>query len=36
MAGVEKLIEKMHNQPNEIRPMEAKKVLESGGYYFIR
>lgn len=26
MAGVEKLIEKMHNQPNGIRPAEAEKV----------
>lgn len=36
MAGVEKLIEKMHNQPNGIRLTEAEKVLESGGYHFIR
>lgn len=36
MAGVEKLIEKMYNQPNGIRPAEAEKVLENGGYHFVR
>lgn len=36
MAGVEKLIEKMHNQPNGIRPAEAEKLLENGGYHFVR
>ena len=29
---VEKIIEKMHNQPNGIRCEEARKVLEHFGY----
>ena len=36
MAGTEKIMEKMHDQPNEIWLEEAKKVLKSGGYHFVR
>lgn len=32
MASVEKIIEKMKNQPNGIRLQEADKVLNSIGY----
>jgi predicted RNA binding protein YcfA (HicA-like mRNA interferase family) len=32
MASVDKIIEKMKNQPNGIRMSEADKVLVSGGY----
>lgn len=33
MSRVEKVIEKMRNQPKGIRPEEAEKVLLSLGYY---
>ncbi|MCL2138441.1 MAG: type II toxin-antitoxin system HicA family toxin [Treponema sp.] len=36
MAGVEKLISKMKNQPNGIRFEEAQRVLEARGYRFDR
>jgi len=36
MADIEKLIEKMRNQPNGISFQEAKKVLEARGFIFIR
>ena len=36
MASVEKLIEKMKNQPNGITFHEADKVLGAHGYRFIR
>ena len=32
MPSVEKIIEKMHQQPNGIRPEEADKVLRAFGY----
>ena len=32
MAGIEKIIAKMQNQPNGIRDVEAQKVLEYYGY----
>ena len=32
MAHVDKIIEKMKNQPNGIRMAEADKVLTAGGY----
>lgn len=32
MANVKKLIEKMQQQPNGIRPEEAEKVLKAYGY----
>ena len=32
MAGVEKLIEKMKRQPNNIKFSEAEKVLKAYGY----
>ncbi len=32
MASIEKLVEKMKNQPNGIRSAEAQKVLEYFGY----
>ena len=32
MAGIEKIIAKMKNQPNGIRDIEAQKVLEYYGY----
>ena len=32
MAGVDKIIEKMKNQPNGIRMAEADKVLSANGY----
>lgn len=32
MAQIDKIIEKMKNQPNGIRPEEAEKVLEYFGY----
>lgn len=32
MAGIEKMIAKMKNQPNGIRDAEAQKVLEYYGY----
>ena len=36
MPSVEKIIEKMKNQPNGIRPEEADKVLIAYGYYPVR
>ena len=36
MASVEKIIEKMKNQPNGIRIQEADKVFEYIGYRFDR
>ena len=36
MASVEKLIQKMKNQPNGIRFEEAQKVLNARGYRFDR
>ncbi|MCL2323873.1 MAG: type II toxin-antitoxin system HicA family toxin [Oscillospiraceae bacterium] len=36
MVGVDKIVEKMKNQPNGIRPDEAHKVLEYYGYKFKR
>ena len=36
MASVEKIIDKMHRQPNGIKPEEADKVLEAFGYYAVR
>ena len=32
MPSVDKIIEKMKNQPNGIRPEEAEKVLKAYGY----
>ena len=32
MAGVDKIIQKMKNQPNGIRMSEADKVLTASGY----
>ena len=36
MASVEKLIQKMKNQPNGVRYQEAHRVLEAKGYRFDR
>ena len=36
MPSVEKLIIKMKNQPNGIRPEEADKVLKAFGYFPVR
>jgi predicted RNA binding protein YcfA (HicA-like mRNA interferase family) len=36
MASIEKLIKKMKNQPNGIRPQEADRVLSAKGYRFDR
>jgi len=36
MPSVEKIIEKMHNQPRGIRLQEAEKVLAAFGYHFAR
>lgn len=36
MAGVDKIIEKMRNQPNGIRMLEAHKVLLAKGYQLHR
>ena len=36
MPSVEKLIAKMHEQPNGIRMAEAEKVLIAYGYYSVR
>jgi len=36
MAGVDKIIEKMVNQPNGIRMSDAAKVLGAYGYVFSR
>ena len=36
MAGIEKIIIKMKNQPNGIRLQEADKVLDFSGYRFHR
>jgi predicted RNA binding protein YcfA (HicA-like mRNA interferase family) len=36
MASVDKLIEKMHNQPHGVRMAEADKVLRHNGYRFDR
>lgn len=32
MASVDKIIQKMKNQPNGIKPEEAEKVLKASGY----
>ena len=36
MLSVDKIIEKMHNQPNGIKPSEAEKVLEAFAYHAVR
>lgn len=36
MASIHKIVEKMHNQPNGIRPEEAEKVLYAYGYEPVR
>ncbi|MCL2812477.1 MAG: type II toxin-antitoxin system HicA family toxin [Clostridia bacterium] len=36
MPSVEKIIEKMKNQPRGVRLPEAEKVLAAYGYYFKR
>lgn len=36
MPNVDKIIEKMKNQPNGIRMSEADKVLASSGYHLAR
>lgn len=36
MAGVDKLVQKMQNQPHGIRPAEAEKVLIHYGYHPVR
>jgi len=36
MPDVEKIIEKMRNQPRGVRLPEAEKVLAAYGYYFKR
>ena len=36
MASVEKIVEKMKNQPRGIRLPEAERVLAAHGYYFNR
>ena len=36
MASVEKIIEKMRNQPNGIRFVDAEKVIQAYGYNLIR
>ena len=36
MPSVEKIIQKMKNQPNGIRPEEAEKVLKAYGYELAR
>jgi len=36
MAGIDKIIEKMKQQPNGIRPEEAEKVLREYGYNYKR
>lgn len=36
MPSVEKIIEKMHEQPNGIRAIEAEKVLMAFGYNPVR
>ena len=36
MPSVEKIIQKMKNQPNGISLQEAARVLESKGYHFSR
>lgn len=36
MANVERIIEKMKNQPNGVRPEEADKVLRWFGYDAVR
>ena len=36
MANVKKIIQKMQNAPNTIRPEEAEKVLKAYGYEFAR
>lgn len=36
VAGVDKIITKMKNQPNGIRPEEAEKVLKAYGYEPVR
>ncbi len=36
MPSVDKIISKMHDQPNSIRPSEAEKVLAASGYFPVR
>ncbi len=36
MSSIDKIIEKMHNQPNGIRPSEAEAVLIAHGYIPVR
>ena len=36
MPSVEKIVEKMHNQPHGVRLQEAEKVLAAFGYQFAR
>ena len=36
MSSVDKIIDKMRRQPNEIRPEEAEKVLNAYGYKLVR
>lgn len=36
MAGIQKIIEKMKQQPNGIRPEEAERVLKAYGYNPVR
>ena len=36
MPSVDKIVEKMKNQPNGIRPAEADKVLRAYGYDTVR
>jgi predicted RNA binding protein YcfA (HicA-like mRNA interferase family) len=36
MAGVEKIIQKMRNQPNGISPQEADRVLTANGFSLLR
>jgi predicted RNA binding protein YcfA (HicA-like mRNA interferase family) len=36
MAGIEKIIEKMHTQPNGISYDEGAQVLDKHGYKFVR
>ena len=36
MSSVDKIIDKMKRQPNDIRPDEAEKVLNAYGYKLVR
>ena len=36
MPGIDKIISKMHDQPNGIKPSEAEKVLVANGYLPVR